>query len=71
MSGGALNPAVAIGIDVSSAMGGHHFGNSLYYAAVEFIGACLAALIFYGTRPDEYAKDYSRGESAGARAAKV
>merc|ERR1719453_1248639 len=51
ISGGCFNPAVAIGIDVSSA--GLGFGWCLVYTIFEFIGAALAAVLFQVCRPEE------------------
>jgi len=51
ISGGCFNPAVAIGIDVSSA--GLGFGWCLPYTIAEFIGAGLAAVLFQVVRPEE------------------
>lgn len=52
ISGGCFNPAVAIGIDVSSAMKG--FGWCFVYVAFEFLGACLAAALFKIVRPGDF-----------------
>lgn len=52
ISGGAFNPAVAVGIDVSSA--GIGFGWALLYTMYEMIGAALAAGLFRVVRPDEF-----------------
>merc|ERR1719324_1056342 len=52
ISGGAFNPAVAIGIDLSSALLG--FGWSLLYTAFELAGACAAAGLFRLLRPDDF-----------------
>jgi aquaporin Z len=59
ISGGAFNPAVAFGIDISSA--GLGFGWGFAYAAYEIAGAALAALVFRVVRPDEFggSSDYS------------
>merc|ERR550514_694847 len=53
ISGGAFNPAVALGIDISSAM--HHgiFWGPIY-VVYELIGAALAALLFRVVRPDDF-----------------
>merc|ERR1719223_677045 len=61
ISGGAFNPAVALGIDVSSA--GLGFGWGFAYAGYELIGAALAAALFRVVRPDEFGgeADYSLG----------
>merc|ERR1719487_150903 len=55
ISGGCFNPAVAVGIDVSSA--GLGFGWCFAYFAYEFTGAALAALLFRLTRPEEWDSD--------------
>jgi len=49
VSGGCFNPAVAIGIDLSSAWLG--FGWCLPYTACEIVGAALAAALFKVVRP--------------------
>merc|ERR1719388_234331 len=61
ISGGAFNPAVAFGIDVSSA--GLGFGWSFAYTAYEFLGAAIAAGMFRVVRPDEFGgkSEYSLG----------
>jgi len=55
ISGGSLNPAVSFGIDIGSAWINGAW-NCLLYTAYEFIGAALAAGVFYATRPGEFAK---------------
>jgi len=55
ISGGCFNPAVAIGIDVSSA--GIGFGWCFLYTIFEFIGAALAAVVFQVCRPEEKEED--------------
>merc|ERR1719182_1240733 len=60
ISGGAFNPAVALGLDVSSA--GVGFGWGFAYTAYEIIGAALAAGLYRVVRPDDYddsIKEYS------------
>merc|ERR1719181_991592 len=52
ISGGAFNPAVALGLDVSSA--GVGFGWGFAYTAYELIGAALAAGAFRVVRPDDF-----------------
>jgi len=52
VSGGCFNPAVAIGIDVSSM--GLGFGWCLVYALFELLGAALAAVFFRLVRPEEF-----------------
>jgi aquaporin Z len=51
ISGGCFNPAVAWGIDVSSA--GLGFGWCLAYTIFELIGAAVAAVLFQVVRPEE------------------
>jgi len=52
ISGGAFNPAVALGIDLSSA--GLGFGWGVAYVGYEILGAVLAAVLFRAVRPDEF-----------------
>jgi len=61
ISGGAFNPAVALGIDVSSA--GLGFGWGFAYTGYELIGAALASGLFRVVRPDEFggSGDYTLG----------
>jgi len=61
ISGGAFNPAVALGIDVSSA--GLGFGWGFAYTGYELIGAALASALFRVVRPDEFGGEanYSLG----------
>merc|ERR1719421_2141806 len=60
ISGGAFNPAVAMGIDLSSAFLGLFAGHSnLFfwgpvYWLYEAIGACLAVGLFHVVRPDDF-----------------
>jgi aquaporin Z len=51
ISGGCFNPAVALGIDISSA--GLGFGWSLAYLIFEFVGAAVAAVLFKIIRAHE------------------
>jgi len=60
ISGGCFNPAVAFGIDVSSAHLG--FGACLWYTICEFIGAILATVLFWVVRPDEPGAKIKVGE---------
>jgi len=53
VSGGALNPAVALGIDLASVLK-HGFGYSLLYVLFEFLGAALAAAAFRVVRSEEF-----------------
>jgi len=57
VSGGCFNPAVALGIDVSSAHLG--FGVSLAYIAFELAGAALAAVAYMLVRPEDFDKEKS------------
>jgi len=57
VSGGCFNPAVALGIDVSSAHLG--FGVSLVYIAFELAGAALAAVAYMVVRPEDFDKEKS------------
>jgi len=59
ISGGCFNPAVAIGIDVSSA--GLGFGWCIPYTVFEFIGAAVAAVLFQVCRPEEKDEDAEPG----------
>jgi len=52
ISGGCFNPAVALGIDVSSA--GLGFGWGFAYTGYELLGAALASAMFRVVRPDEF-----------------
>merc|ERR1740138_1565474 len=55
ISGGCFNPAVALGIDVSSA--GLGFGWGFAYTGYELLGAALASALFRVVRPDEFGGD--------------
>eukprot|EP00933_Yihiella_yeosuensis_P022063 TRINITY_DN1736_c1_g1_i1.p1 TRINITY_DN1736_c1_g1~~TRINITY_DN1736_c1_g1_i1.p1 ORF type:complete len:452 (-),score=108.78 TRINITY_DN1736_c1_g1_i1:118-1473(-) len=57
VSGGCFNPAVALGIDLSSA--GMGFGYSLTYIAFELVGAALAASLFKAVRPGDFNQSVS------------
>jgi aquaporin Z len=61
ISGGAFNPAVALGLDVSSA--GVGFGWGFAYTGYEIIGSALAAGLFRVVRPDDFggSPDYELG----------
>merc|ERR1719379_3379614 len=65
ISGGCFNPAVAFGIDVSSAQLG--FGYCLVYTAFELVGACMAAGLYRVVRPDDFddAKEVGKYELPG------
>jgi len=55
VSGGCFNPAVAFGIDISSA--GLGFGWFFVYWIFEFLGAALAAIAFKFVRPGDFQRD--------------
>merc|ERR1719217_1811056 len=52
ISGDAFNPAVALGIDISSA--GIGMGWGFAYMGYELLGSALAAIMFRVVRPDEF-----------------
>eukprot|EP00931_Biecheleriopsis_adriatica_P093870 TRINITY_DN6758_c0_g2_i1.p1 TRINITY_DN6758_c0_g2~~TRINITY_DN6758_c0_g2_i1.p1 ORF type:complete len:455 (+),score=108.18 TRINITY_DN6758_c0_g2_i1:103-1467(+) len=52
VSGGCFNPAVALGIDISSA--GIGFGWCVPYIAFELLGAAMAAGLFKVVRPEDF-----------------
>lgn len=52
VSGGCFNPAVALGIDISSA--GIGFGWCFPYAIFECAGAVIAAVLFKCVRPEDF-----------------
>jgi len=54
VSGGCFNPAVAIGIDTSSA--GLGFGWCIAYTLFELLGAVVAAFAFKAVRPADFGK---------------
>jgi len=58
ISGGAFNPAVSLGLDVSdlSSVAGS-FGWSLSYIAAQALGSLVAAALFYVVRPEEFGVD--------------
>jgi len=58
VSGGCFNPAVAIGIDTSSA--GLGFGWCIAYTIFEIIGAALAAVAFKLVRPEDFVNQATR-----------
>jgi len=64
ISGGCFNPAVAFGIDVSSA--GIGFGWCFVYTLFEFAGAALAAVLYKAVRPSEGVDDLSEGKKMTA-----
>eukprot|EP00746_Dinoflagellata_sp_MGD_P090463 gnl/MRDRNA2_/MRDRNA2_35732_c0_seq1.p1 gnl/MRDRNA2_/MRDRNA2_35732_c0~~gnl/MRDRNA2_/MRDRNA2_35732_c0_seq1.p1 ORF type:complete len:480 (-),score=49.24 gnl/MRDRNA2_/MRDRNA2_35732_c0_seq1:1-1440(-) len=61
VSGGSLNPAVSVGIEVAHALRGGSWGNSLAYSAVELAGGALAAGVFRITHSDEFVKGLQAG----------
>eukprot|EP00747_Dinoflagellata_sp_TGD_P164898 gnl/TRDRNA2_/TRDRNA2_185476_c0_seq1.p1 gnl/TRDRNA2_/TRDRNA2_185476_c0~~gnl/TRDRNA2_/TRDRNA2_185476_c0_seq1.p1 ORF type:complete len:456 (+),score=68.36 gnl/TRDRNA2_/TRDRNA2_185476_c0_seq1:67-1434(+) len=56
ISGGVLNPAIAIGIAGSDILSGGPFWPCLAYIAFQLVGAGLAAGVFMATHPSEYRK---------------
>jgi len=58
VSGGCFNPAVALGIDVSSA--GRGFGWSIAYVIFELLGAAMAAALFKVVRPEDFGGEKSQ-----------
>jgi len=57
ISGGSLNPAVSLGIDVAHAAKTHSMlYSSALYTVFELAGATLATAAFYGVQPAEYEK---------------
>jgi len=60
ISGACLNPAVSLGVNLSSYLSDYYFGWFLFYWAAEFTGAALASLAFFALRPGEF-----EGESEG------
>jgi len=58
ISGGAFNPAVAFGIEISSGS----FGWGYLYTIFELLGAAMAAALFYGVRPDDQQGQGREGE---------
>jgi aquaporin Z len=54
ISGGALNPAVSVGIDVSSSSDGTWW--CLPYVLYQIVGALVACLLFRLVRPEDYAR---------------
>lgn len=60
ISMGCFNPAVALGIDLTSVFQG--FGNCILYTVFEFVAAILAVVCFWVVRPDEPAAAFKVGE---------
>lgn len=58
ISGGSLNPAVSLGIDIAHSVrdGGLPYA-CLAYSALELVGGAVAAGVFRATRPTEFSKD--------------
>jgi aquaporin Z len=57
ISGGSLNPAVSVALDLANAGKSHMMiGSSLAYTLFELTGAGLATAAFYTVQPDLYAK---------------
>mmetsp|Transcript_18108 Transcript_18108/g.30569 ORF Transcript_18108/g.30569 Transcript_18108/m.30569 type:complete len:457 (+) Transcript_18108:65-1435(+) len=60
ISGGAFNPAVAIGLDLTSIKTG--FGNCFVYILFQLLGSGLAALAFCVVRPADLGNGASSGQ---------
>jgi len=60
VSGACLNPAVSLGLNLSSLLSDYYFGWFAFYWAAELAGAGLAALAFYVIRPAEFEEDSSK-----------
>mmetsp|Transcript_59992 Transcript_59992/g.124118 ORF Transcript_59992/g.124118 Transcript_59992/m.124118 type:complete len:456 (-) Transcript_59992:174-1541(-) len=58
VSGGCFNPAVALGIDVSSA--GVGFGWCVPYILFELLGSAMAAALFKVVRPEDFGGEKSQ-----------
>ena len=58
VSGGCFNPAVALGIDVSSA--GVGFGWCGPYIIFELLGSAMAAALFKVVRPEDFGGEKSQ-----------
>jgi len=65
VSGGCFNPAVAIGIDTSSA--GLGFGWCLAYVLFELAGAALAVVAFKVVRPADFDRNVDETPTLGSR----
>eukprot|EP00416_Gambierdiscus_australes_P019506 CAMPEP_0171063456 /NCGR_PEP_ID=MMETSP0766_2-20121228/5666_1 /TAXON_ID=439317 /ORGANISM="Gambierdiscus australes, Strain CAWD 149" /LENGTH=463 /DNA_ID=CAMNT_0011519363 /DNA_START=83 /DNA_END=1474 /DNA_ORIENTATION=- len=52
ISGACFNPAVSLGLDISSYSAG--LGQGFWYLLYQVIGSVIAALLFRVTRPEEY-----------------
>lgn len=57
VSGGALNPAVSLGIDIGSALFSSGFGWSLWYLVYQLLGAVIATAAYAVVRPEEFGKE--------------
>merc|ERR1719181_975574 len=59
VSGGSLNPAVSIGVEVTHLLHTKSWTfNSMHYSAVQLVGGALASAVFYLTNSDEYDKGF-------------
>lgn len=65
VSGGCFNPAVAFGIDITSA--GSAVGWCIMYIMFEMLGSILAVGMFLVVRPEEYDKDYDQPKSLASK----
>jgi len=59
VSGGALNPAVALGIDIANLMYTQVFGWSCWYLVYQLLGGGIAVLLFRVVRPSEFGDQLS------------
>jgi aquaporin Z len=55
VSGGALNPAVALGIDLGSSLYSGHFGWSCWYIVYQLVGGAVATGVYRACRNEEWA----------------
>jgi glycerol uptake facilitator-like aquaporin len=59
ISGGSLNPAVSIGLDITS---GKPSGNCAIYSVLEILGGCIAAALFYVLRDEQFKKSFKSSD---------
>jgi aquaporin Z len=65
VSGGCFNPAVAFGIDITSA--GSSVGWCVMYIMFEMLGSILAVGMFLVVRPEEFDKNYNQTKSLASK----
>jgi len=68
VSGGALNPAVAIGISSSHIISGGGFWPCLVYSVIEIAAGLAAAGVFMLTQPSEYEDDADERKALNSNA---